>query len=128
MFLMLVAHSVNELVIDYMLNILIFLKQLKYYKMDLLAEIEIDIATIGIIYPSRFSYTELAEFYTQLSKLQTLAARCGIEKINDHYNICPWSNKNCLCGPDTCSCISANFTFHDLKKKMLFIKQRLLVK
>lgn len=84
------------------------------YKMDLLAEIEIDIAAIGIIYPSRFSHTELAEFYTQLSKLQTLAARCGIEKINDHYNICPWSNNNCLCGPDTFSCISANFTFHDL--------------
>jgi hypothetical protein len=96
--------------------------------MDLLKIIERDISEIGILYPARFCYSELAEFYTQLAKLKSLAIKCGTEKSNNHYLICPWSNKNCVCGPDTCQCITADFTFYDLKKKILFIKQRLLVK
>lgn len=96
--------------------------------MDLLKLIESDITEIGVLYPARFSYNELAEFYTQLAKLKSLAIKCGIEKTNNHYLICPWSNKKCVCGPDTCTCTIANFTFYDLKKKILFIKQRLLIK
>jgi hypothetical protein len=96
--------------------------------MDLLKIIESDISEIGIIYPARFCYNELAEFYTQLAKLKSLAIKCGTEKCNNHYSICPWSNKNCVCGPDTCQCVIADFTFYDLKKKLLFFKQRLLVK
>jgi hypothetical protein len=96
--------------------------------MDLLAEIERDIAEIGVIYPVRFCYNELGDFYTQLAKLKSLAIKCGLEKNNDHYLICAWSNEKCQCGPDTCMCIIANFTFFDLKKKLMVIKQRLLVK
>jgi len=96
--------------------------------MDLLKEIENNIAEIGIIYPIHFCYNELAEFYTQLAKLKSLGLKCGEEKSNNHYTTCPWSTKNCQCGPDTCMCTLANFTFYDLKKKILFIKQKLLVK
>lgn len=78
---------------------------------------ESDIAEIGILYPARFCYNELAEFYTQLSKLKSLAIKCDSGKTNNHYSLCPWSDKNCVCGPDMCDCILANFTFYDLKKK-----------
>ena len=58
--------------------------------MDLLKIIERDISEIGILYPARFCYSELAEFYTQLAKLKSLAIKCGTEKSNNHYLICPY--------------------------------------
>ena len=57
--------------------------------MDLLKLIESDNTEIGVLYPARFSYNELAEFYTQLAKLKSLNIKCGIEKTNNHYLICP---------------------------------------
>lgn len=95
--------------------------------MDLFKEIEGDLAEIGIIYPSRFSYTELSEFYTLLAKLKSLALKCGSDINNNHYTICPWSNKSCQCGPDTCLCVVLRFTFFEIKKKLLLVKQRSLI-
>lgn len=84
--------------------------------MNLLKEIEHDINEIGIIYHARFCYSEFAEFRALLTKLKSLAVKCGLEIINGHYDLCAWSNKNRLFGPDTCLCTVANLTYCELKK------------
>lgn len=95
--------------------------------MDLLKEIEDNITEIGVIYPRRFCYDELADLYTQLTKLKYLAIKCGSDKTNNHYTTCQWSVKNCRCGPDTCLCDHVNMTYNDLKRKLVFINQKLKV-
>lgn len=38
-------------------------------------------------------------------ELKSYAEQIGTEnKSNGHYPICPWSNPNATCGPDTCIC------------------------
>lgn len=84
--------------------------------MDLLKEIENSLGKIEIKLSDRFTYNKLSELYSLLAKLKSLAIKCGTEKNNNHYTVCPWSNINCMCGPDTCLCVLARLTVHELNK------------
>lgn len=88
------------------------------FRMDLLKIIEEDFAEIKYILSNYYCYKELADLYTQLAKLKSLAIKCGYEKVNGHYSYCCWSNINTECGPDTCPCVTISFIFHDLKQKL----------
>lgn len=82
--------------------------------MDLLKEIENKLDKIKLT--DCFTYNELSELYSLLVKLKSSAIKCGTEKINNHYTMCAWSNINCTCGPDTCVCVLARLTAHELNK------------
>lgn len=100
--------------------------------MDLLKEIQETIAKIQTLYPDhmiyglspKFTTCLPLEFSTRLEKLKDLADMCGYEKKNNHYISCPWSNSNCVCGPDTCQCAMASFYYFELKRMIaVFVKQ-----
>lgn len=93
--------------------------------MDLYRDIENEISQIRSELSSHICDSELAEFYQLLTKLKCNAVKCGLEKMNSHYIICPWSNQSCMCGPDSCICISVYSSFNQIKKYILLFRRKL---